>query len=121
MHASFYGFQVLDLKFGVDDFLVADRIDAAVDVDDVRVVETTDYVENGIRLAYICKKLVSKTFTFAGTAYKACDVDDVDRGWNDAARMDDVLKDSEAFVRNVGGAQVWIDCAEWKVRSLCLG
>lgn len=39
---------ILQAKFGLDDFHVTDRVDIALDVDDIGVIERPDNLENTI-------------------------------------------------------------------------
>ena len=43
--------QVFQLKLRIDDFLVADGVDGAVDVGDVIIFETAQHMDDGVRLA----------------------------------------------------------------------
>ena len=54
------GLDVAYLKLRVDYLFVSDRVDRAVDVGNVVVVETTKYVDNSVCLAYIRQKFVAK-------------------------------------------------------------
>ena len=63
--------EVFDLEFGIDYLLVADRVDRAVDMDNVAVVEAAEDVENSVALAYVGEELVAKAFTLAGALDEA--------------------------------------------------
>ena len=47
-------------------------------MDYIWIFKTTYYVNDGIYLTDICKELVSKSLTFAGTFYKTCDIYEFD-------------------------------------------
>ncbi len=113
-------FEVFDLQFNVDDLLVPDRIDRAVHVGHVRVVEAAQHVEDGVGFTDVGKELVSKTFSPARTFDQARDVHDLDRGGDGPFRVADVCQDAQASIRHRSGADVRFDGAEGKVRRLRL-
>ena len=43
-------------------------------MDNVRVLEATDNVNDSVYLTNICQELVSKTLTFGRTLYETCDI-----------------------------------------------
>jgi hypothetical protein len=112
------GFEVFELELGVDDFFVADRVDRAVDVDYVRIVETAKYVKDGVSLADVCEEFIAETFAFRCAFYETCDVDDFDCSRYDALRIDEFGEFVEAFVGNGDYAYVRFDCTEWEVSRL---
>ena len=116
--AAFDGLQVLDLQFCIDNFLVPDRIYAAVDVDDVAVVKTTQYVQDGVGFPDVGQELVAQAFSFTGPFDKTGDVDDVDRGRNGPFRLADVRQDFQPLVRNIGRSEVRLDGAEREIGAL---
>jgi hypothetical protein len=59
IEAFFDGFEVFQAEFKVDDLLVAHRVDGAVDVHHVVVVETTHHVNDGVYFPDIGQKLVA--------------------------------------------------------------
>ena len=57
--AALNGLQVLELQFCIYNGLVSHRVDGAVNMDNVVVVEATEHVDNGVRLSDITQKLVA--------------------------------------------------------------
>ena len=53
------GLEVLQLKLSIDDFLIADGVDGAVDVGDVIVLKATEHVDDSVRLANVSKEFVA--------------------------------------------------------------
>ena len=43
-------------------------------MDNIGILKTTYYMNNGIYLTDICKELVSKSLTFGCTLYKTCNI-----------------------------------------------
>ena len=120
LDAVFHRLQVLDLQFHIHDLLVPDRIDGPVHVDDVPVVETTEDMEDGVRLPDIGKELVAKTFPLAGPLDEAGDVDDFHRGGDGPLRLADLRQHLQAPVRHVGGTDVRFNGAEREIGALGL-
>ncbi len=120
-HAALYRLQVLDLQLVVDDFLVAHRVDTAVDMRDIVIVKTAQHMEYGICLADIGKKLVAQTLSLARTFHKAGDIDNLHRGRNHAARIAHLHKLVESFVRHGYDTHVGLYGAERKITRLGLG
>lgn len=59
-------FEVCEQQFGFDDLCVVNRIDTAVNVHHVGILEASQYVENRIDLADVSEELVAESFAFAG-------------------------------------------------------
>ena len=84
------GLEVLEAELGVDGADVGDRIDAALDVDDVVVLEAADDVRDRVGLADVREELVAEALALGCAAHEAGDVDEVDRrgddrfGWSSA-------------------------------------
>ena len=67
LHSLFYRLKVLELKLGVYDLFITNRIYATVDMHDIVIRKTSDHMHDGINLTDIGQKLVAKALTFAGT------------------------------------------------------
>ena len=119
--AAFDGLEVLQLQLVVDDFLVAHRVDRSVDVNHVRVVEATEHMNDGVRLADVGEELVAKTFAFRSTLHKTCDVDNLDRCRHDALRVDDFCELVESLVGHGDYAHVRFNRTEREVCRLRFG
>ena len=108
-------------EFGDDGLDVGDGVDAAVDVDDVGVVEAADDVDDGVGLADVGKELVAEAFAFAGASDEASDVDEFDDGGLGLLGLDDFCELGEAGVRDFDDADVGLDGAEGVVGSFDAG
>ena len=58
------GFEVFELQLGVDGEFVAHRVDGAVDVGYVVVVEAAQHMDDSVAVAYVGKELVAQSFAF---------------------------------------------------------
>ena len=47
------------MKLEVYYFLVADRIHASVDMDDIRIIKAAEDMQNGVSLSDVCEELVT--------------------------------------------------------------
>jgi hypothetical protein len=104
--------EIGEQELGVDRLDVADRVDVAVDVHDVRVLEAADHVEDRVDLADVGEELVAEPLALARAAHDARDVDDADHRGDDLLALD-VLEDLlEVLVRHRDDADVRLDRAE---------
>ena len=76
--AAFKRFHIGEDQFHIDDIGVAHRVNASVDVDYIRVVETANDVYDSVDFAYVRKKLVSETFALRRALDKSGYVDEFD-------------------------------------------
>ena len=90
-------------------------------MDNVGVVEATQYVDNGITFAYIGKELVSKSLALAGTLYKTCNIHYVAYCRDNASGMYYLGKLGQAFVGYTDLTYLRIYSAEGEICRLCLG
>src|SRR3546814_15170803 len=87
------------------DLFVAQRVHGPVHVNYIVIVETAEYMNNGIGSADITQELIAQAFTFACPFYQAGDINDLNSGWNQcgsASRRERVCQDVEIWV--VGAA-----------------
>ena len=85
------GLEVREHELEVDGLDVPDRVDGALNVHDIRVVEAADHVEHRVRGADVPEELVPQPFTLAGALHEPCYVDDLDRGRQDLLRFDNAV------------------------------
>ena len=81
--AAFQAFEIGQHQFGLDDLDVADRIDRALDMDDVAVGEAAHDMSDRIDLPDMSEKLVAEPLASGRTAHQTGDVDKFELGWND--------------------------------------
>ena len=113
-------FDVGQHQFGVDDFDVAHRINAAGDVHDVGVFKAADDMDDGVHLADVGKKFVAETFAVRRAFDEAGDVHEFNRRGNQRANPGDFGERFEARFRHGDDAEVRLDGAERVIRRLGL-
>ena len=59
LFAFFYGLKVSKTKFSIDDLDVADWIDRTCNMSDVRILEATNNLSNGVYLTDVAKEFVT--------------------------------------------------------------
>ena len=121
LDAVLHRFQILQLEFGVDDFLVAHRIHATIYVYHVAVVKTAQHVDDGISFADVAQELVAQSFTFRGTFHQTSDVDNLHGGGDDFRRLHQFSKFCQSFIRHSNHTHIGFDGAEREVGALRLG
>ena len=89
-------------------------------MNNVAVIEASEHVKDCIGLTDVGEKLVSKSFSLAGSLHETGDVHDVHSGRDNALRLAHVRKHLQPLVRNVRRAKIRLDCTERKVRALGL-
>ena len=104
-------------ELGHDGLGVARRVDERAGVvdlaHDVRVFEVADHLADGVALADVGEELISQAGALGGgTLDQARDVDELNRGGHDAARVHDVGERLETVVGNVNDTHVGVDRGE---------
>ncbi len=118
LDAVFHRFQVFDLEFGIDDFLVADGVYGAVHMDDIVVVKAAEHMQDGVGFTDVGQELVAQPLAPGGTLHQTGDIDNLHGGGNGALGLADFRQDLQALVRNVGGAHIGVDGAKGEVGAL---
>ena len=113
--------QVLEAELHGHRVDIGHRIDAVLDVHDVRVVEAPGDLDDRVHLADVRQELVAETFPLVRAPDEARDVDEVDRRRQDAVRVDHGVERREPRVGHLHDADVRLDGAEGVVRRFCLG
>ena len=114
-----YGLEILELELGVDDLFVAYGIDRAVHMHDVLVVETTEHMNDCVRLTDIGEELVSESFAFAGTFDQPRNIHDFNGSRNNSSLgFAQFAEFDEAFVGNGNDAHIRFDRAEGEIGAL---
>ena len=114
-------FQVGQAEFRVDRFDVADRVDGAVDVSDVRVFEAADDFSDGIGFTDVAEEFIAQAFAFGCTGDEAGDVDEAHDSRDCFFRFIHVGQDLDAFIRDFNDADIRFDRAEGVVCRFCAG
>ena len=112
VHAALAHFGVGEDELEVDDVNVAQRVCAALDMGDVRVVKAAHDVDDGVRRADVRKELVAEALTLGRALDKACNVDEFDRGGREFLRLMQVAQPLQTRIRHGHDADIRIDGAE---------
>ena len=113
--------EVGEHQLRLDDLDVALRIDRRLDVDDVRIVEAADDVQDRVGLADVGEELVAEPFPFARAANEAGDVDDLQVGVDRLLALSERGELVEPRIDDRHDADVRLDRAERIVRALRAG
>jgi hypothetical protein len=116
--ALFQAFQVGQHQFHLDDLEIAERVDAALDVDDVAVLEAAGHEGHGVAVADVGQELVAQALALAGAAHQAGDVDEGDPGRDDLLGAGDLGQGVQARLGHGHFAGVRLDGAERIVGGL---
>ena len=108
-------FQTVEIgqhQFGFDDLDVGDRIDLALDMGDVAVLEAAHDMHDRVHLADRGEKLVAEPLAFRGAAHQAGNIDEGDAGRNDLFRLRQRSKFLQARIGHGDLADIRLDGAE---------
>ena len=108
-------------QLGLDRLGVAHRIDPALDVGHVGILETAQHVHDGVDLADVGEELVAQPLALRGAAHQAGDIDEFELRGDDLGRLGDRGKGIEALVGHGDPADIGLDGAERIVRRLGRG
>ena len=120
LDAAFDGFEIFQLEFSINDFLVAHGIHRSIDMGHVLIVKTTEHMDDSVCLADVGQELVAQPFAFAGTFHQTGDVYDFNGSGDDTSRMHQLCQFGEAFIGYGDDAYIRFDGTERKVGRLCL-
>ena len=107
--------EVLESQLVVDDGDVAQRVESALHVDDLLVVEDAYHVVDGVARLDVTEKGVAEALALAGALHETGDVDDVEEGGHLARRLERIDEEVETRVGHGHATLVRIDRAEGKV------
>ncbi len=105
-------------QLGLDRLGVADRIDRALDMGDVAVLEAAQDMGDRLDLADMGEELVAETLALRGAAHQAGDVDEFELGRHDLRRLAELRQDVEPRIRHGDAPDIGLDRAERVVRRL---
>jgi len=118
VNAPLQAIEIGQHQFGLDRLDVGDRIDLALDVGDVAVLEAAHHVRDRIDLADVGEELVAEALAFRGAAHQAGDIDEGEPRRHDLRRLGERRQRIEPRVRHRHLADVRLDGAERIVRRL---
>ena len=113
--------EVSEAELRLDDVDVAQRVDAALDMRDVRVDEAAHDVCNGIDLADVLEEFIAEALALGRALDEAGDVDEAHGSRRRLLRVVEFMQDLEARVWYGDDADIRLDRAEREVRGLCAG
>ena len=113
--------QVREHQLGLDRFRVTDRVDAALHMGHVPVLEAAQHVDDRVHLADIGQELVAQALALGCAANQAGDVDEFQAGGHDPDRLADFGQCRQARVGHADAPGVRLDGAERVIRRLCRG
>ena len=113
--------EVSEAELRLDDVDVAQRVDAALDMRDVRIDEAAHDVCNGIDLADVLEEFIAEALALGRALDEASDVDEAHGGRCRLLRVVEFMQDLEARVWYGDDADIRLDRAEREVRGLCAG
>ena len=116
--AALEAVEVGEHQLGLDRLGVGDRVDAALDMGDVVILEAAQHMDDGVDLADVGEELVAQAFALRGAAHQAGDVDEGDAGRDDLLRLGDRRDLLQARIGHRHLAGVRFDGAERIVGGL---
>ena len=120
LHALLDLRDVREDELKVDDVRVVDRVDFARHVDHIRVLETSDHLDDGIALPDVGQELVSEPLSLGSALHKAGNVIKLHRRRHGLERFRHLNKLVQPRVRHGDHADVGLDRAKRKVGCLRL-
>ena len=117
--AALQNFHIGENKLQIDGLDVAERVYAAVDVNDVGVLKAADHMNDGVALADICQELVAQTFALGSALDEAGDVDELDDRRGQLLGLEEVGQLGQTLIGNRHDAHVRVDGAEGVVGRFC--
>ena len=111
-HALLQAVEIGEHQLGLDGLGVGDRIDAALDMDDVVILEAAEHIGDGVDLADHGEELIAEAFALGGAAHEAGDVDEGEPRRDDLGGLGDLGERIEARIGHRHLADIRLDGAE---------
>ena len=105
-------------QLGLDRLDIGDRIDPALHMGNVGILEAAHHMRDGIDLADIREELIAEPLAFGGAAHEARDIDEGQPGRNDLGRFGKLGERFEPRVGHRHFADIRLDGAEWIIGRL---
>ena len=90
--AALEAVEVGEHQLGLDRLGVAHRIDRALDMGDVAVLEAAQHMGDGVDLADVAEELVAEALAVRRAAHQAGDVDELELGRHDLRRLAELAR-----------------------------
>ena len=120
-NAGLYCFEVFELELEVDYLLVAHRVNGAVDVCYVIVVEAAEHMQYGIGFADVGQELIAQPLALGSALHQSGDIDNLHRSRHHRLWLTHVDQAREPVVGHGYHAHIRLDGTERKVCRLRLG
>ena len=117
-HALFQAFQIGQHQFRLDRLGVGDRVDLALDMGDVVILETAQHMDDGVGFADIGQELVDQPFALGRAPHQAGNVDKRQLRLDDLLRPANLRDRLQPGVRHSHAPLVRFDRAEGIIRRL---
>ena len=114
------GFKVLQLQFGVDDFLVTYRVDGAVNMGYVVILKTAQHMDDGVGLADVAKELVAESLALTCAFHESGDIHNLTCCGHYTSWMHQFCQFCKSFVGHCNHAHIGFDSTKRKIRCLSL-
>ena len=99
-------------QLGLDRLDIGDRVDAALNMRDVGILEAAHHMCDGIDLADIGEELIAEPLAFRGTAYQPRDIHEGQPGRDDLGRFGELGERLEPRIGHRHFADIRLDGAE---------
>lgn len=86
---------------------------------DIRILEKSHHLKDGIRFSYVRKESVSEPLSLTCSSHNSCDIHEFDRGRHDLQSMHRGLQSRESGIVHIHDTGVRLYRAERKI--LCIG
>ena len=106
------GLEVGQHQLRRDDLDVADRVEETHRVGDVVFLEATHNVDDCVDFADVGEELVAEAFALVGALDQAGNVDELDRGGDDRAGLEEQFEAGQTIIGDGDNADVGLDGAE---------
>ena len=114
----FQAIEIGEHQLGLHRFDIGDRIDAALDMGHVGILETAHHVDDGVDLADITQELVAEPLALRGAAHQAGDIDKGEPRRHNDGRLGERRQRIEPLIRNCDLADIRLDGTERIIRRL---
>ena len=120
LYSLLHRFQVLNLQFCVDNFLISHGIHGSVDVRNIVVVKAAQHMNDCVALANVTQEFVSQPFALACAFHQSGNVNYFNCCWYYSPRVNNLCQFVESLVRNGDNSYVGLDGAKGEVGCLSL-
>ena len=110
--AALQAVEIGEHQLGLDRLDVGDRVDAALHMGDVAVLEAAHHMGDGVDLADVGEELVAEPLALRGAAHEAGDVDEGEPGRHDLHGLGELRQRVEARIGHRDLADIGLDGAE---------